>query len=62
MGNISFHYYFQRVPQEKAPKDDKVYYYLDKDNHQIIEESVLKKAFDNVYKNSNFIFLPNKKF
>ena len=61
MEDIDCTFYFEKVPQEVAPKDGKVYYYLNKRNYQIIEESVLRKAFDNEYKDSNFIFLSDKK-
>lgn len=44
--------YFEKVSDDMAPKDGKIYYWLNKRNYQIIEESVLKEAFK-IYEDSN---------
>lgn len=51
-------YTFEKVLDDMAPKDGKIYYWFNKRNRQIIEESVLKKTFK-IYEDSNKLFLPD---
>ena len=50
--------YFEKIPEEDAPKDGKTYYWFNKRNHQIIEESILEEAFKK-YEDSNKLLLSN---
>jgi len=56
---MDFTIYFEKVSDDMAPKDGKIYYWLNKRNYQIIEESVLEKAFK-IYENSNELLLLDK--
>lgn len=38
--------YFEKVSDDMAPKDGKTYYWFNKRNYQIIEESVLKRLIE----------------
>ena len=53
---MDFTIYFEKVSDDMAPKDGKTYYWLSKKNYQIIEESILEKAFK-VYEDSNELLL-----
>ena len=51
--------YFEKVPDDIAPKDGKIYYWFNKRNYQIIEESALEKALKK-YEDSNILLLDKR--
>ena len=56
--SIDLTIYFEKVSDDMAPKNGKIYYWFNKRNYQIIEESVLEEAFKK-YENSNKLLLSN---